>query len=264
MKTAPTPILIGLLFFVLGSSFFARFQTPAEEKDRMAALEAALRECRIADIHKDEPGRTSPWVITFTEWCPVQRALFRYVDRPRPQPMADSYRYDIAAYELSKLLGVELIPPVVEREIDGRKGTLQIYLENCIREKDRKRKKLEPPEARAFDNAMEELKVFENLAYDGCYNLDDTYIHMEDWRVYRVDFSEAFAPVPELLPGCSLTACSKKLYRGLSELDEEAARATLGKYLNNEELEACLVRRELILEKLEALIAEKGAENVLF
>lgn len=178
--------------------------------------------------------------------------------------MADSYRYDIAAYELSKLLSIEWIPPVVEREIDGRKGTLQIYLENGIREKDRKRKKIEPPDAGAFANAMEELKVFENLAYDECYNFDDTYIQTEDWRVWRVDFSEAFAPVPELLPGCPLTACSKKLYQGLNEFDEEAARAALSRYLNNEEIEACLIRRKLILEKIEALIAEKGSEKVLF
>ena len=178
--------------------------------------------------------------------------------------MADSYRYDIAAYELTKLLGVELIPPVVEREIEGRKGTLQIYLEDCIREKDRKRKKIDPPDSKAFDNAMEELKVFEHLTYDDCYNLDDTYIHQEDWRVRRVDFSEAFAPVPEMLRDCPLTACSKGLFLGLRDLEEEAARTVLGRYLNDEEIEACLVRRKLILEKLDALIAEKGAENVLF
>lgn len=186
------------------------------------------------------------------------------MDRPRPQPIPDSYRYDIAAYELTKLLGVELIPPVVEREIDGRKGTLQVFLENWVRERDRKRKKLEPRDAAAFHNALEELKVFEHLAYDDCYNLNDTYVHLEDWRVCRVDFSEAFAPAPELLPGCPLTVCSKPLYQGLRGLDEEALRTTLGKYLNDEELEACLVRRKLILDKFEALIAEKGAENVLF
>jgi len=237
---------------------------PAEEKDRLAALETALRECRVASIREDEPGRTSPWIVTFAEGCAIQRALFRYVDRPRPQLMADSYKYDIAAYELTKLLGVELIPPVVDREMKGRQGTLQVFLENCIREKDRRRKKLEPPDARAFGRALEELKVFVNLAYDDCFNSDDLYIHMEDWRVCRVDFSEAFAPVPELLPCCDLTVCSKKLYKGILELDEEAVRAALGRYLSDEEIGALLIRKNLVIDKIKALIAEKGEESVLF
>jgi hypothetical protein len=178
--------------------------------------------------------------------------------------MADSYRYDIAAYELSKLLGIDLIPPVVEREIGGRKGTLQVYLENCIREKDRRRKKLEPPDIKAFDRGLEGGKVFVNLTYDDCYNLDDIYVHLEDWRVCRVDFSEAFAPMPELLPGCTITVCSKKLYTGLLKLGDESVRAGLGRYLNDEETGALLIRRDLLISKLKALIAEKGEAAVLF
>ncbi len=178
--------------------------------------------------------------------------------------MADSYKYDIAAYELTKLLGMELIPPVVEREIGGRQGTLQILLENCIRERDRRRKKLDPPDAKAFKNALEELKVFVNLVYDDCYNLDDIYIHLEDWRVCRVDFSEAFSPALELLPDCNITGCSRKLYKGPIDLDEEEVRETLGRYLSEEEIASCLVRKNLILEKINALIVEKGEENVLF
>jgi hypothetical protein len=264
MRIATNPIVFTLLLFLLVSSFSSRPQAPAEEKDRLAALETALRECRIESIRKGEPGRTSPWIVTFADDCAIRDALFRYVDRPRPQPMADSYKYDIAAYELSKLLGIELIPPVVEREVDGRPGTLQIFLENCIREKDRRRKKLEPPDPKAFGNALEELKVFANLAYDDCYNSDDLYIHLEDWRTCRVDFSEAFAPMKELLPGCPLTVCSKRLYKGLLELNEEAVRTKLGSYLSEEEVGALLVRKNLILEKINGLITEKGEANVLF
>ncbi len=178
--------------------------------------------------------------------------------------MPDSYKYDIAAYELTKLLGIELIPPVVEREIGGRQGTLQTLLENCIRERDRKRKKINPPDAKAFNNALEELNVFVNLAYDDCYNFDDIYIHQANWQVCRVDFSEAFYPSLELLPGCEITTCSKKLYKGLIDLAEEEVRETLGRYLSEEEITACLVRKKLILEKINALIAEKGEESVLF
>ncbi len=264
MRMATSLASFFLLFCVLGMNFFfGRSQAADEEKDRQAALEKALRECPVANVGV-LPGRTSPWEIAFAEGCAIRRAVFRYVDRPRPQVPPDSYKYDIAAYELTKLLGVELIPPVVEREIQGRKGTVQVYIENCIRERDRRRRKLEPPDAKAFRNAVEGMKVFENLAYDECSNINDLYIHREDWRVCRIDFSEAFAPMRELLPGCGITVCSRKLYKGLLELDEEAVRKTLGQYLSQEEIDACLVRRNLILEKINGLIAESGEEDVLF
>src|SRR4030042_6306407 len=263
MKKTMKRRLLTPFFLACLSVLYVRSQPAAEEKDRMASLEKALRECRVVSIKKDEPGRTSPWSITFAEGCAVKRALFRYVDRPRPQPMADSYKYDIAAYELIKLLGVEMIPPVVEREIGGRKGTLQVRLENCIREKDRRRKKMEPPNPKAFSNALEETKVLENLTYDECQDADDLYVHRDDWRVCRVDFSEAFAPMSELLPGCDITVCSRKLFDGLLKLDEETVRSALGRYLSIEEIGALLTRKDLIIDKIKALIGEKGEEAVL-
>lgn len=236
-----------------------------EEVGRIQALEKVLREAKVETIEKEKlGGRTGPWLITLDGGAVKQRAVFRHVDRRRPQPTPDSYKYDIAAYELTKLLGVELIPPVVERVIGGRDGSLQVYLENCIREKDRKRKRLEPPDLKAFSNALEGIKVFESLTYDKCQDADDLYIHMEDWRVCRVDFSEAFAPVSELLPGCDITVCSRKLYAGLLKLDEGTVKSALKTYLNDEEIGMLLIRKGLLVEKIKALIGEKGEDAVLF
>jgi len=237
----------------------------AEELGQMEAMEKLLREASVKEIDKERlGGRTNPWLITLADGTGETRAIFRHVDRRRPHPTPDSFKYDLAAYALSKLLGIEMIPPVVERRIQGREGSLQIYLENCIREKDRRRKKLEPPDPQAFSKALEGAKVLENLVYDECQDADDLYIHRENWRVCRVDFSEAFAPLPELLPGCSITVCPRKLYEGLLELDEDAAKLALGGYLSQEEMEALFIRRGLIIEKIKKLIALEGEEAVLF
>ncbi len=231
----------------------------------MEDLEKVLRAGKIGKIEKGIlGGRTGPWLITLDKGPVRQRAVFRHIDRPRPHPMPDSYKYDIAAYELTKLLGLELVPPVVEREVEGRPGSLQVYLENCIREKDRKRKKLEPPDPLAFSNAVAEVNVFENLTYDECQDADDLYIHTENWRVCRVDFSEAFAPFNEFLPGCEITVCSRKLYDGLVKLDEQTVRPALSRFLSDEEIGALLARKDLIVAKIKALIAEKGEQAVLF
>ena len=265
MKTSMRMTAPILFFVALGSGNLIWPQPRGEEVSRMEALEKVLREAKVEKIEREIlGGRTGPWLITLSAGSVKQRAVFRHVDRPRPQPTPDSYKYDIAAYELTRLLGLELIPPVVEREIKGRKGTLQVYVENCIREKDRKRKKLEPPNPKAFSNALEEVKMLENLTYDECQDADHIYVHRDDWRVCRVDFSEAFAPISDLIPGCDITVCSRKFFEGLLKLDEETVKSKLSRYLKDEEIGALLTRKDLIIAKIKALIAEKGEEAVLF
>jgi hypothetical protein len=265
MKMTIEVIVLALIFVALGPATLIRCQPGDKEIGRMEAMEKVLREAKIEKIDKERlGGRTGPWLITLYDGAVKQPAIFRHVDRRRPHPTPDSYKYDLAAYVLTRLLGVELIPPVVEREIENRKGSLQVFLENCVREKDRKRKKLEPPDSKAFSKAIAEIGVLENLTYDECQDTDDLYVHLEDWRVCRVDFSEAFAPVPELLPGCDVTVCSRNFYEGLLKLNEETAKSSLDQYLSEEEIGALLLRKDLIIDKIRTLIGEKGEQAVLF
>lgn len=227
--------------------------------------ELFLRQAPVVEVDKNQVGgRTAPWIITLDDGKTRQKAIFKYVDSRRPRATPDSYRYELAAYAIAKLLGVEFIPPVVEREISGRKGSLQLFLENSMKEKDRRRKKIEPPDAATFANALEEIRIFENLVYDVCLDADDIWIHRETWAVWRVDFSEAFEPSSQLLPGCEIQRCSKKLYQGLVQTKDETLASALAPYLNKAEIQAFFERKKLILEKIQKLIQEKGEGAVLF
>src|SRR5665647_2309091 len=69
-------------------------------------------DCRLsfqASVRPPGPGpggRTDAWKLSLQSEETVLPALFRYIDRRRPDPLADSYRYDLAAYALSKYLGL--------------------------------------------------------------------------------------------------------------------------------------------------------------
>ena len=230
-----------------------------------ADLESFLRRAEVVDVRKEiSGGRSRPWVITLALGEVRHRAMFKHFDYRRPQPQPHSYKYEIAAYELAKLLGVEIVPPVIEREIEGRKGSLQIFLEGCVSEQDRRRKKLEPPDPAAFAKALDGVRVFESLVNDECLNYGDLLVHPEDWRLCRVDFSEAFAPLPNLPEGCPLTACSRKLYQGLLDLDADKAGASLRPFLSSPEIKALLARKDLLLAEIRRLIDDKGEAAVLF
>jgi hypothetical protein len=265
MKKRTYLAILFLALFLLGLPSSGKAQPANEDESLMKSLEKYLKEASIVDINDHIAiGRTAPWIITLDDGKAKRRAIFKYVDSPRPSVVPSSYKYEIAAYELAKLLGIEIVPPVIAREIKGRKGSLQIFLENCISLKDKERKKLAPPDPQALANAVEEVKVFENLTYDECLNKSDIKIHQETWKVCRVDFGDAFSPIAEFLQGCEIERCSRRLYQGLLQVSDEALRSTLKPCLNDEEINALLARRKLIIEKIDQLVKEKGADAVLF
>ncbi|MFQ6069928.1 MAG: hypothetical protein ACE5LC_05310 [Candidatus Aminicenantales bacterium] len=257
--------IISLILFVNFWLTSCGLEKTEEIKFREKEIEVFLKKAPIvAKKVSPEGGRTAPWKITLDDGRMRRDAHFKYIDRSRPSALADSYKYEIAAYRLNRLLGLDYVPPVVEREIEGMKGSLQVFAEG-INENERKRRGLEPPDIEHFQNTIDDIKIFENLVYEeDCLDADDTIIEIKNWKIWRVDFSRAFAPENELLPGCGIERCSKKFFNALQSVDNKTIRKELSSLLNNEEVKALLVRKKLILERIKALIKEKGEEAVLF
>jgi len=194
----------------------------------------------------------------------THRAIFKYIDRPKPLALASSYKHELAAYDLSKLLGVDFIPPVVSRRIENLPGSLQIMVEGCITESERQKQYLAPPDPQAFADAVAEIRILEHLTHCERTDLGDMLIHKETWKVCRVDFSEAFAPKAELLAEADIRRCSRRLYERLKSTPDAAIREVLKPHLERPEVEALLARRKRIVAKVDALIKEKGEAAVLF
>lgn len=266
MNTKKVLAILFLTCLIYGNWIYCQSQTSSEENLKRKEIENYLKTAKIISIEKDEvTGRTAPWKIRMDDGKIARRGRFKHLDRQRPSFLADSYKYEIAAYELDKLLDLNIIPPLVEKEIEGTKGSLQLFVEDCITESERKRRNIEPPDPEGFKNSLEVINVFENLVYDeDCFDSDDTLIHIKDWKVCRVDFSMAFSPTSELISGCRITKCSKNLYQNLLKLDNEEVKAKLKPYLNDEEIEALLKRKDIIIEKIKQLIEEKGEASILF
>jgi hypothetical protein len=74
---------------------------------------------------------------------------------------------------------------------------------------------------------------------------------------------EAFDTLSELLPGTTISRCSKRLYQGL-QLEPKIIETAMKPYLTVKEIQALLDRRNTILEKLQILIKDKGEPAVLF
>jgi len=232
-------------------------QTPGE-------VEKFLRESMPQVVVPGSAGRTDPWKVRLEANGITRWAQFKYINRPRPDPIPDSFNYEIAAYELDKYLGLDLVPPAVRKMIKETFGSLQIFVEKAIREADLKRDNLMLGDPEVFEWQMADLKVFENLVYDKCGNDKDTLIQKETGKVYRVDFSEAFPPENRTIPGCEILRCSRRLYQRLLEWDQETVTVFLSTYLNEEEIRALHARRDAIIRMIQEQIESRGESAVLF
>jgi hypothetical protein len=235
-----------------------------EVSEKPDEVEKFLREAVPLVVAPGKAGRTDPWKVRL-ELNGVNRwAQFKYINRPRPDPIPDSFNYEIAAYELDKYLGLDLVPPAVRKTIKEISGSLQIFVEKAIRESDRKRENLVVGEPGALDRQMADLRLFENLVYDQCGNDKDTLVQKETGKVYRVDFSEAFTPQEGPIPGCDIPRCSRHLYERLRDWDEEKVTLFLSTYLSEGEIRALHARRKAIVRMIEEQIASRGESSVLF
>jgi hypothetical protein len=255
-------ILAILGFFMIGStdcSFLLANQGTAQQSE----MEIYLTTANAVDIEKGGlGGRNEPWKIFLNDGKAKRKGIFKYIDRPERRLNPVSYKREIAAYELTKLFHMDIVPPVVEREILGYKGSLQVMVEDCVNERDQKAKKLEPPDVKAFENANEEINVFENLTYSA-RDPKDLLIHLDTWKVCRVDFMEAFDTLVEFLPETTISRCSRRLYQGL-QLEPKIIETAMKPYLTPKEITALLERRNTIIEKIKELIKDKGEAAVLF
>jgi hypothetical protein len=227
-------------------------------------MEDFLRSATVVGRGPGPGGRTDAWRLTQEADGTLRSALFKYIDRRRPDPLADSYKYELAAYALDKYLVLGYVPPIVEYRVDQTPGALQTFVANSISEEARKERRLVPRDPEAFEKSMTDLKVFQNLVYDDCQNDKDTLIDLGDWKISRVDFSEAFAPKKDTVPHCDIRRCSRLLYKKLNGWDDKAVAGLMAPYLNEEEIRALNSRRALILRYIQKLIEVAGEANVLF
>jgi hypothetical protein len=232
-------------------------KTPAE-------IEKYLSAAAAVSVVQGGAGRTEPWKVRLDLDGVKRWAQFKYMDRPRPSPIPDCYKYELAAYKLNNYLDLGFVPPVVERTISKYPGALQIFVENAFRETDRKNQNIKLKDPEAYNRALADLRVFTNLVADSCQNDRDVLIQRDTERVFRVDFSEAFAPSNDAVPGCEILRCSRNIYHKLLNWDEGHVKALLAPYLSEEELRALHARLGAVIWMIKKQIEVHGESAVLF
>jgi hypothetical protein len=222
----------------------------------------------------DSVAFTDPIRVTLTSNVATGRAIFKDVDTVHMKHtfgdgrtltnVKDSYKHEIAAFELDQLLGLDIVPPCVDRTIHGRRGSLCLWIEHAMTESDRIKRGIQPPNAVDFNNQMHVIRLFHQLVWDPDYNNVRNLLVDQEFKLYKIDSSMAFRPDPELRKEASLTRFSKTALASLEALDRNTMALGLGRWLDEEEIGALWARRCRILDLADERVEERGVEAVLY
>jgi len=234
-----------------------------------------LLHAKVVKSKQTSKGVTSPWRLTLTDGTITHDAIFQPIDERANVKQfddgrsevnfKDSYHFNIAGYDLAKMLGLDdMIPMYVERKWNGNGGSVGWWIPAVkFDEGERLKAKVAAPDPDAWNHQMYKIRVFDQLIYDTDPNLTNVLI-TDDWKIWRIDFTRAFRLYKKLRNPEDLVQCDKNLLEKLKKLDEDEVTAATKGQLSKGEVKAMMARRDLIVEAFDKLVAEKGAANVLY
>lgn len=237
-----------------------------------AVMEEFLKTAKIGARRDLSVGVTIPSRATLTSGTVQHDASIQVADvskasfetlRGSELNFRDSWKFNVAGYELAKILSLNMVPPYVERNVSGQPASLSWWVNDTMMERDRYRRKIEPPDVERWNREMYAVRVFHQLIYDTDPNLTNLLI-TKDWWIWMIDFTRAFRLMKKLQNPKDLVKCDRTLLANLRLLTPELLQQKLGSWLTKQEIDGLLARRDLIVKFFDDEVGRKGAAVVVY
>lgn len=271
-------IFFGLVI-VLGFSLQSIAQFTKEEVADREKWEEFLKTAEI--VAQDQPFEsreavTDPWVLTLEKDGVTNNAIWKDVEG-RAKGFMENWRWEIAAYRLDKHLGLNMVPPTVERRFQGNRGSCQLWITSMMSLKKKFDEEIKTPSYRVFNwnRAFYKQRALDNLIANEDRH-QNQYLITEDWRMILIDHSRSFRTSKKFTkkliydekykegPTFIMKELPRALYEKIKSLNTEVIKGVVGEYLTDNEIEAMLVRKDLIVNWVEDHIKKMGEDKVLY
>jgi hypothetical protein len=267
-----------VLFFVifLGLYFLSLAQFTSEEIAERAKWEEFLKTAEIVGENQIGGGdvEMAPWRLNLEKDGMKRGALWK-----NPEGTVagheESWKWEIAAYRLDKYLGLNMVPPTVEREFRWKRGSCQLWVTVEMDLRKKTREKIETPSDKVYswNNAIYLTRAFDNLIANEDRHQGSILV-TKDWRLILIDHSRSFGTSKKLTTELIYSGenndseIMRRLPRAFVEklkgINSELVGQVTGDYLTDKEIEAVLKRRDLILKEIAGLIEKHGEDDVLY
>ena len=230
--------------------------------------EAYLRSAKIVSMKDVGEGATHPIKVKMDDGITKMKAIFKSVDlrtkwasrfgSETAKGYIDSYKNEIAAYELDKLLGLGMLPVTVERKIKGKRGSLREWVEHVIPHYGHEEA---PPDVARMHDQMHVVWLFDYLIY----NVDRRTHNLmlgPGWAPVLIDHSMGF--MGHRKPFRPMYRFPREVIDRLRALDERTVRKALRRYLKRHQIKSLMRRRETVLDSVDRQLAGRDTSEVFF
>ena len=268
-RASVAALLFGLAWFLVATTVqTATLQGPDAAVSAKTWLgqeeqvEAFLKSAEVVRLEPIGIGVTSPDWMYLAPGGLVERGVWKNLPPGIYQGYYESYKAEIAAYELDRLLGLQMVPPKVEKRVEGDLGMASMEVKDAPTVSARGGFPTPPPAQRAWWTVqMIRAKMFDNLINNQDPN-EGNWMVDSAWNIILIDHSRALARGTEMQH--VLVQVDRDLWDRMKALDEVALTAGLGDWLGEGEIRSILERRDVMEAEIGKLVeaAERGERDV--
>jgi hypothetical protein len=260
-------ITLGVVLLLATASLSGQTVIPAPEAGKCSLvwaghepeIEKLLAEGKVLKLEDVPIGVTKPQRATL-EGDPAMRFAWKALRPGYSKGFMESYKAEIAAYKFDRLLGLNMVPPIVERNMNGSNGAAVLWVENT-----RGWSVEKPPQGPEpkWSLQLTRMKMFDLLIANIDRN-QGNLIYDSDWHLFLIDHSRAFTGKKDLKGMAPLARVDRELWNKMAALTIEDLDRGLDKWVGNGEKKAILVRRDLMAKNISEMVAKRGEKSVFY
>jgi hypothetical protein len=258
-----TPLArVALISIALSLAALAGAQEPAAGSARAwlgdePRIETHLKTAAVTRMEDIGTGVTRPRRAWLDPAEPVSSVVWKVLPPGMRSGYWESYRSEIAAYELDKFLDMHMVPPAVERTIDRDTGAAIMWLEGI---RSVKQTGGEVPSGEIWGRAIRRMLMFDDLICNQDRNAGNILIGRPG-ELILIDHSRAFV-TDKRLPH-PLERVDAALWQRLATLTREDLVRVVGAWIDPKAIDAMIERRDRMAKAVNTLVAKKGQALVI-
>ena len=214
------------------------FRSEAIDDD---ALVSILTDGTIVDSNTDKAA----WKLV--QIAAADQSVFAYF---HALPQEKGFVPELAAYRLDRMLGLDMVPVTVRREISGQQGTLQFVPAMTLSERERVADGKGSGAPCSLGRQRSAMYVYDALIHNPVRTPLSMLYSPDNWQLMLVNHENSFSTKkdrPAYLKNVAL-ALGDQWRTALLEIDDERLRAELGDVLDKGRLKALAKRRDALIE----------------
>jgi len=225
-----------------------------------AEIEQFLKTAKIVKTRGTSKGITGSLRATLSDGTRTHDAQIQMIDERKTQfesaggtefNFRDSWEYNVAAYRLDRMIGLNLVPVSVARRFETKQAAFTWWIDDVMMDEGKRlTDKIQPARPQEWNEYLQLVRVFDQLIYNVDRNVGNLLI-TKDWRVWAIDHTRAFRTQTTLKTPGNVTRCDRQVLEKMKGLTREALKKELGEYLTDFEIAGVLARRDLIVDIIE-------------